>query len=116
MKPLPDQLTAARRELALRQRCYPKWLADGRAGWTADKVRHEIECMESIVATLERCVELDKLGQEFRLDWPEGKATKLPLLLLCLSLFALTGCVRCLPRPCPEPATYSYDNPGGRYP
>jgi hypothetical protein len=39
---------------------------------------------------------------------------KIALLLLLLAL--LCGCVRCLPRPCPEPAIYSYDNPGGRYP
>ena len=74
MKSLPDQLTSARRELALRQRAYPKWLKEGRAGWTADKVRHEIECFESIIMTLQKCNELDKVGAEFRLNWPEGKA------------------------------------------
>jgi len=74
MKSLTDQLTAARRELGLRKNAYPRWLSEGRAGWTADKVRHEIECMEAIVGTLEKCAELEQVGSEFRLEFPEGKS------------------------------------------
>lgn len=66
MKTLQEQLTAAKRELALalRKNAYPKWLIQGKPGWTADKVRHEIECMESIQATLERSILLEEASND----------------------------------------------------
>ena len=59
-KSLIEQTAAVRREIALRKRCYPKWLAEQRYGWTADKVRHEIECMESVLETLQRLPQLEQ--------------------------------------------------------
>ena len=73
MKTLSDQLTCAKRELALRNRCYPKWLSEGRGKLDANGVRHEIECMEAIVATLEKMLLLDEVGQEFRFEFPDAK-------------------------------------------
>ena len=73
MKSLPDQLACAKRELALRKNVYPRWVQERRKDWTADKMRHEIECMEAIVGTLEKAVGLDEAVQELRLDYPEGK-------------------------------------------
>ena len=49
--PLGGQLAAARRELALRQRAYPRWVEIGRL--TEAKAQLEIASMASIVATLE---------------------------------------------------------------
>ena len=49
-KPLPDQLESARRELAMRDRVYPKWVASKRM--TQQQADHELACMESIAGTL----------------------------------------------------------------
>lgn len=73
MKSLTDQLACARREFALRKNVYWRWVQEGRKGWTADKARHEIECMEAIVATLEKAVE----GEQFMLEFPKGKPPEL---------------------------------------
>ena len=51
MKPLPDLIKSAKRELALRERNYPKWIG---ASLTADQARHEIQCMQDIITTLEQ--------------------------------------------------------------
>lgn len=48
---ITDQLASARRELKLRRRVYPQWVATGRL--RQDTADHEIACMEAIVATLE---------------------------------------------------------------
>lgn len=48
---ITDQLACAKRELKMRQRVYPQWVATGRLRQeTAD---HEIACMAAIVQTLE---------------------------------------------------------------
>lgn len=62
MKTLGEQLAAARRELALRQRVYPRWLREGKIGDL--KAAHETECMAGIVATLTRLVELAEISAE----------------------------------------------------
>ncbi len=64
MKPLSEQLNAALRELALRRNVYPKWVANGRMRQAA--ADHEIQCMESIVATLEKCLLLAEIGNEMK--------------------------------------------------
>jgi hypothetical protein len=46
-----DMLAAARRELNMRKRVYPRWVEAGRI--TQVKADHEIACMESIVQVLE---------------------------------------------------------------
>jgi hypothetical protein len=55
MKTLDEQIDCARRELAMRRTCYPKWIAQGRL--KQEKAAHEIEAMESIVETLEQIKE-----------------------------------------------------------
>lgn len=57
---LPDQLSAARRELALRRRVYPNWIRANRM--STEKAKHEIEAMEAIVQTLEKVTMLDEAG------------------------------------------------------
>lgn len=52
MKTITEQIASAKRELALRKHVYPGMLATGKM--TADQCRHEIECMEAIIKTLER--------------------------------------------------------------
>ena len=46
-----EQIDAARRELRMRRRVYPRLVTDGRM--TQKKADHEIAAMEAIVATLE---------------------------------------------------------------
>ena len=51
---LPEQLDAAKRELALRRRTYPRWVSAGKMKQA--KADHEIAAMAAIVGTLERAV------------------------------------------------------------
>lgn len=51
MKTLDEQLQAARRELEMRKRVYPNWVARGKM--TQAKADHETECMADIVNSLE---------------------------------------------------------------
>lgn len=50
MKPIADLIKSAKRELAIRERVYPRWIGQR---MTADQCRHEIECMGDIVEILE---------------------------------------------------------------
>jgi len=45
-----DMITCAQRELALRQRVYPKWVREERM--SRQKADHEIACMAAIVEQL----------------------------------------------------------------
>ena len=45
------QLAAAKRELAMRRRVYPRWIAQQRMSEAT--AHHEIACMQAIVDTLE---------------------------------------------------------------
>ncbi len=45
-----QQLEAARRELAMRERVYPRWVQQEKM--TQEKADHEIAAMRAIVATL----------------------------------------------------------------
>lgn len=49
---IADLVECAKRELALRQRVYPKWVESGRLD--ARKADHEVECMQHIVSRLEK--------------------------------------------------------------
>lgn len=49
---LADQIAAVKREIALRERVYPRWVADRRL--TQDKADREIAAMKAVLATLER--------------------------------------------------------------
>jgi hypothetical protein len=64
MKTLPEQLASAKRELALRRNTYPKWIESKRM--KQESADHEIDCMESIVATLEKMVMLAEVSEEMK--------------------------------------------------
>lgn len=64
MKSLPDQLACARRELAMRQNVYPKWVKDSRM--TQDKSNSEIDGMQSIIQTLEKLQMLAEVSEEMK--------------------------------------------------
>ena len=51
---LNDLLGCCRRELAFRQRCYPKWVEKGTL--TEKKAAAEIELMRSVVEFLVHCI------------------------------------------------------------
>lgn len=57
---LRDQLASAKRELALRRSTYPRWVRENRM--PREKADREIEAMAAIVATLQRCIDLDDVG------------------------------------------------------
>ena len=48
---LADQMDCVRREIALRERAYPRWIAAGKM--TQAKAGREIELMRRVLATLE---------------------------------------------------------------
>lgn len=50
MKTIQEQVACAKRELAMRRRVYPNWVASGRM--TQDKAEYEIACMDEIITTL----------------------------------------------------------------
>jgi hypothetical protein len=57
-----DKYECARRELAMRQRVYPKWVESGRMSQaTAD---HEIACMKAIVEDYKEKAEPSLFGEE----------------------------------------------------
>jgi hypothetical protein len=65
---IADQLTCAKRELAMRRNAYPKWIASGRMKpATAD---HEIAAMEAIVATLQKLQDLEDISREMQDEMP----------------------------------------------
>jgi hypothetical protein len=49
---LADQLAEARRELALRRQCYPRWITNGTLD--AGDATYQLKVMEAIIATLVR--------------------------------------------------------------
>jgi hypothetical protein len=50
--PLDDQIACVEREIALRQRAYPRWIADRRMSQA--KAQHELDTMCEVLATLRR--------------------------------------------------------------
>jgi len=49
---LEQQISAVTREIALRERVYPKWVEVGRFGMSKAKADHEIACMKAVLGTL----------------------------------------------------------------
>ena len=47
---LDDQIQCVQREIAMRERVYPKWVSSGRM--TERKADHELQCMRAVLATL----------------------------------------------------------------
>lgn len=52
MKTLHEQIKSIERELAMRRRVYPRLIHEGRM--RVETAQHEIECMESILLTLQK--------------------------------------------------------------
>lgn len=48
---LNEQIACVRREIAMRERVYPHWVAAGKM--RDDKAKHEIAAMRSVLSTLE---------------------------------------------------------------
>lgn len=48
---LTDQHACVQREIAMRKRVYPRWVASGKM--TKPKADHEIATMEAVLATIE---------------------------------------------------------------
>jgi hypothetical protein len=46
-----DKLACAKRELAMRKQCYPRWVEQNKM--SAGKAAHELACMEAIVRDFE---------------------------------------------------------------
>lgn len=65
MKTLTQQVDCAKRELAMRRNAYPKWVAQGKM--SPDKMQHETETMEAILATLEKARMLEEVSDELKL-------------------------------------------------
>lgn len=61
---LTNQLKAAQRELAKRERMYPRWVREGKL--KAPVADHEIRSMEAIVLTLEKLIALDETTQAMK--------------------------------------------------
>jgi hypothetical protein len=57
---IKEQLECARREFALRQRVYPKWVTANKM--KKEQAEHEMHCMAAIIHTLEN---LDELFSKF---------------------------------------------------
>ena len=61
---ITDQLAAAKRELELRRRVYPKWVREGRM--QPQKAADETESMAAIVETLQKLQYLDEVSESMR--------------------------------------------------
>lgn len=66
MKTLTEQLACVKRELALRKNVYPAWVRNGRL--TKEKAHDEIECMASVVETIEKMKNLEEVSNEIKAD------------------------------------------------
>lgn len=60
--PIADLLDCAKRELALRVKCYPGWVRGGRM--SQQKADHEIRCMEGIVERLQMLKTCKEVAEE----------------------------------------------------
>jgi hypothetical protein len=59
MIPLGEQMDCVRRELAMRQRAYPRWVANGKMTQRAADV--EVARMSAVLMTLEGLAEKERL-------------------------------------------------------
>ena len=64
MKTLPEQIACAKRELEKRREHYPIRVAEGKM--SEDAAQHQTECMEGIVATLEKVQMLAEVSEEMK--------------------------------------------------
>lgn len=49
---LDVQIACVKREIAMRERMYPRWIAEHRARWTQQKADAEIGAMRAVLETL----------------------------------------------------------------
>lgn len=68
MKHLNILLAAAERELALRKGVYPRWVNQKKL--SAEKAKHEIECMADIVDLINRQKLLAEISEEMQRKLP----------------------------------------------
>lgn len=64
---LKNQLACAQRELAKRERMYPKWIREGRLN--PHVAEHEIAAMAHICQTLEKLVGLEETTVQMKADY-----------------------------------------------
>ena len=57
-----ELLASAKRELAMRRRCYPRWVADDTHKMTAEEADHETACQAETVAILQKLAD-EEQGQ-----------------------------------------------------
>lgn len=55
---LQDQIICIRREIAMRNKVYPRWIENGKM--KQDKAAWEVKCMENVLESLHRLVDLEK--------------------------------------------------------
>jgi len=61
-----QQLQCAKRELALRQKCYPGWVNNGRM--KPDRAAHELAAMQAIVQTLDKLAGCEDAADDWELN------------------------------------------------
>lgn len=49
---IDEQILCVKREIRMRESVYPRWIAAGKM--TAEKSAHELDCMNAVLATLQR--------------------------------------------------------------
>jgi hypothetical protein len=54
-----DKLRCVERELRMRKKVYPRWIAEGRM--TQQQAEHEIDCMAAIAADYDKIVHGERL-------------------------------------------------------
>lgn len=52
MVDLPAQIACVKREISFRERCYPRWISQGKM--TQGKADNELAAMRAVLATLEQ--------------------------------------------------------------
>lgn len=55
---LPEQIKCVEREIAMRRRVYPRWVADKRM--TQAKADHELAAMEAVLETLKAALAIEQ--------------------------------------------------------
>jgi hypothetical protein len=55
---LEDQIKCVQREIGMRERVYPRWVANGKM--SPQKADHELEAMQAVLATLQSMRDLHR--------------------------------------------------------
>lgn len=54
--PLSEQLKEVNREVAVRTRVYPRWVAEGKGGLTQESATEKLETMKAVAETLRELI------------------------------------------------------------